>query len=156
MSKPTEHVPTLAAPHVYRRRIRFGESDAATIAYTGNFPLYALEAIEDWFELWGDHDWYDLNVKHGFGTPFVNITMDLKAPLRPREVVAMTVTLPKVGTSSMTFQVDGVRPDGVLSFTSTLVCVTAHPAEQRTIPIPAALRARIDAYRAACAEVLAS
>ncbi|MGC2856093.1 acyl-CoA thioesterase [Novispirillum sp. DQ9] len=150
MSKPIDEVAGLTAPFVHTRRIRFGESDAAGIVYTGNFPLLALEAVEEWFALWGDAEWYDINARQGFGTPFVHLSLDLKAPLRPAEVLAMTVTLPEVGTSSMTFAVEGRRPDGVLSFTATLMCVTARPAEEKTIPIPAPLRARIDAYRAAC------
>lgn len=154
MSKPTEalDVAGLSAPFVLRRRMRFGESDAAQIIYTGVFPQLALEAVEEWFAVWGDAEWYAINMHRGFGTPFVHLSVDLKAPLRPAEVVDLTVRLPKVGTTSMTFQVEGRRPDGVLSFTSTLVCVTAQPAEERKIPIPDPLRARIDAYRAACGE----
>lgn len=153
MSKPTEDLATaLGAPFVVRRRLRFGETDAAGIIYSGNFPMLALEAVEEWFERWGDAEWSDINASRGFGTPFVHMSMDLKAPLRPAEVLEMTVRLPKAGTSSMTFVVEGHRPDGVLSFTATLVCVTAVHAEDKAIPIPAPLRARIDAYRAACGE----
>ncbi len=147
----SEQSSSAQAPLVRRHRVRFGESDAARIAYTGRFPLWALEAVEDWFDLWANHDWYEINVARGFGTPFVRLELDIAAPLRPRETLAMTVLIARVGRASITFQVEGRRDDGRLCFTSKLTCVTAATREMRAIPIPAALRARIEAYRAACA-----
>jgi 4-hydroxybenzoyl-CoA thioesterase len=160
MSKPIEDtalidqtaVPDLPVPFIYRRRIRFGESDAARIAYTGQFPMWALEAVEEWCDIWGGADWYEINVHRGFGTPFVHISVDIEAPLRPKDVAEMKVFIPKVGRSSITWRVECFRPDGVRSFVSNMVCVTAATEEMKSIPIPPDFRARIDAYRAACGE----
>jgi acyl-CoA thioesterase FadM len=143
----------LEAPYVARHRVRFGESDSARIAYTGQFPIWALEAIEDWFDLWGDHDWYVINVERGFGTPFVRLEMDLKAALRPRDILETTVLIPKAGRSSIVFEVQGRRAaDGVLCFVGTFTCVTAATPVVKAIPIPDDLRTRIEAYRTACAQ----
>lgn len=142
----------LAAPYVLHRRIRFGESDAARIAYTGFFPQYALEAIEDWFDVWGGADWYVINSHEGWGTPFVHISLDIEAPLIPPETAAFQVWLDKVGTSSMHFRVEAFRANGQKSFTCRAICVTArsNAGAMKSIPIPDRLRARIDAYRRAC------
>ena len=37
------------APLIVRRIVKFGETDAAGIVYTGHFLDYALEAFEVWF-----------------------------------------------------------------------------------------------------------
>lgn len=75
MSKPTDAVATAAgaaaidypAPYVYRRRVRWGDSDAARIAYTVRFFDYAMEAIEGWFDDVLGSDWYISNTQHGLG-----------------------------------------------------------------------------------------
>lgn len=114
MSKPTDAVATAAgaaaidypAPYVYRRRVRWGDSDAARIAYTVRFFDYAMEAIEGWFDDVLGSDWYISNTQHGLGSPFVHVEMDIQAPLRPREMVNVKVLVADTGRSTIRFRVE--------------------------------------------------
>ena len=110
-------------PFVYEIRVGWGDCDPAKIAYTGRLPDFALSAIDAWWEhtLGGD-GWYQLEMDRGFGTPFVHLSMDFRAPVTPRHRL-MCETFPvRLGTKSITFRVLG-RQDGVLCFEGTFTCV---------------------------------
>ena len=112
-----------APPFVYEIRVGWGDCDPAKIAYTGRLPDFALSAIDAWWEhtLGGD-GWYQLEMDRGFGTPFVHLSMDFRAPVTPRHRL-MCETFPvRLGTKSITFRVLG-RQDGVLCFEGTFTCV---------------------------------
>ena len=111
------------APFVYEIRVGWGDCDPAKIAYTGRLPDFALSAIDAWWEdtLGGD-GWYQLEMDRGFGTPFVHLSMDFRAPVTPRHRL-MCETFPvRLGTKSITFRVLGCQ-DGVLCFEGTFTCV---------------------------------
>ncbi|HYD69803.1 acyl-CoA thioesterase [Azospirillum sp.] len=158
MSKPIEVPPIevpdapYPAPYVHDRKVRFGHSDAARIAYTIRLFDYAMEAIEGWFEEVLGNSWYDLNTVHGVGSPFVHGDLDIQAPLRPGEGVAVTVLVEETGRSTVRFRVTGVRGDGVPSFAGAWVCSFIDTASMRSIPIPEPLAHRIAEYRRRCAE----
>lgn len=147
MSKLTETPPI---PFVHRRVVNWGDTDAARIVYTGRFLDFALEAIEDWFRTVVGYGWYEMNVDLGVGTPFVKADIDFKAPLTPRDELRTTVLVERAGRSSMTFNVEGEREDGVRSFTGRLVCCAVATGEMKPVEIPADWRERIDRYVAAC------
>src|SRR5271166_435143 len=69
----------LPAPFVHRIRVRWGDCDPAKIAYTGNIPAWALEAIESWWEHHAGVDWYRINLDRNVGTPFVHMKMDFRS-----------------------------------------------------------------------------
>jgi len=116
MSKPIEGG--------FRHEIRVGwaDCDPARIAFTGRIPYWALEAIDAW---WGEVtgvDWYALNVDRGFGTPFVHMDLDFRAPVTPRHALICAVRLEALGNSSIRHRVEG-RQDGVLCFEGAFVSV---------------------------------
>ncbi|MBI3445144.1 MAG: acyl-CoA thioesterase [Magnetospirillum sp.] len=131
----------------HERRVHFGDSDAARIVYTPRFLEYAMEALEIFMADWIGYDWYHINRVHGFGTPFVRIGMEIKAPLRPGDRVMIRVLVDKVGGSSLHFRTVGVRKDGVTAFETSFVCVVADQEAEKAVPIPAPMRARLEAYR---------
>ncbi len=93
MSKPTE-----GADFCHRIRVGWADCDPARIAFTGRIPYWALAAIDAW---WGHHtgdDWYRLNVDKGFGTPFVHMDLDFRAPVTPRHPLECKVRLLRLGT----------------------------------------------------------
>lgn len=137
-------------PYVHERKIRFGHSDAAGIAYTVRFFDFAMEAIEGWFEQVAGTPWYVINTELGYGTPFVHIEMDIKAPLRPGDHLACRVLVKETGRSSIRFGVDGFDGDDNLVFVSQWVCVLADNRAMKSIPIPDDLAARIAQYRRCC------
>ncbi|HEY0834736.1 MAG TPA: acyl-CoA thioesterase [Azospirillum sp.] len=151
MAKPVE-VPDAPypAPYVHRRKVRFGDSDAARIAYTIRLFDYAMEAIEGWFEEVLGNSWYHLNTECGIGSPFVHGDLDIQAPLKPGDGVAVTVLVEGTGRSTVSFRVEGRRGDGVASFGGAWVCSFVDTATMRSIPIPEPLAQRIEEYRRRC------
>ena len=149
MSKPTETPDDSAgAPFVYRREIFWGDTDTALIVYTGRFVDYALEAIESWYRVHLDTDWYRLNVDRKIGTPFVHVEMDFVSPLTPKDRLAVEVRVDHMGTSSLGFRVLGYANEERLSFRGHMVCAFIDIATKSKIPIPEAFRDRIAAYQA--------
>ncbi len=72
----------------------------ARIAYTARFLDYAMEAIERWCQDRLGTGWYEMNVDEGIGTPFVHVEMDFRSPVTPRDTLASTVRLIRLGGSS--------------------------------------------------------
>ncbi|WP_299371041.1 thioesterase family protein [uncultured Tateyamaria sp.] len=121
-------------------RVTWGDCDPARIAYTGRLPWFALDAINAWWEahLGGD-GWYQLEIDRNIGTPFVHMSMDFRAPVTPRHRLRCAVWPSALGTSSVTFRVDG-RQDGTLCFEGTFVCVFIIADEFKSQPAPPSLR----------------
>ncbi len=121
---------------VHTRKIVWADSDPAGIAYSGRFPNFALEAIEAWC---GDRlgmAWHEMHQNLGGGTPFVHMSMDFRASLRPGDALATAVALRKAGRSSMEFAVTGRLADGKVSFEGRFVCVFVDDATHQSRPIP--------------------
>lgn len=147
MSEPSGRA---AAPFIYRRRVRWGEADAARIAYTGKFPHFAMEALDDFFlEVLGEN-WYLNTVERNRGNPFVHLSLDFMSPLTPEDTVQIAVWIEKLGRSAITFWVEGHVP-GAKSFTGRFVTVCVRYPENKSIDIPEDVRARAEAYQKACA-----
>jgi acyl-CoA thioesterase FadM len=129
---------------VWRRRVGFGDCDPARIAYTGRIPEFALEAIDAFWEdlLDGDH-WFNQLVTLGFGTPFVHLEFDFKAPVTPRHPLLLAVAPVALGESSITFAVTA-RQDGVVRFVARSVSVFVESAGFTKIPVPDRVRGAIE------------
>lgn len=139
MSKPTE------TGFSHEIRVHWGDCDPARIAYTARIPAWALESIEAW---WDHHvgvgGWFHTEFDRGFGTPFVHMSLDFRAPITPRHRLVCTVVPVRLGETSVEWRVTG-RQDGVLCFAGRFVCVfVAQPAFTKAPP-PADVRALIEA-----------
>lgn len=121
---------------VHHRVITWSDTDAAGIAYTGRFPNFALEAIDAWFHDRLGADWFQLHNRHGGGTPFVHMSMDFRASLRPRDDLFTTVALAKAGRSSLEFAVVGRMESGTIAFEGRFVCVFVDDATGRPRQAP--------------------
>ncbi len=144
MSRPTEG-PGNAGVFVHRRRILWGETDAARIAYTARFLDFAMEATEAWFRERLGAGWYELNLDHGIGTPFVHASLDFRSPLTPRDELETAVALARLGGSSLRFSLAG-RADGGrrLVYEATLVCAFVDAAAMRPVRVPDAFRPALE------------
>lgn len=101
----------------------WGDCDAAEIVYTGRLPGFALDAIDAWWENLTQGDgWYQLNLDHNIGTPFVNMNFNFKAPVTPRHKLKCFVWPTNLGKSSIEFQVEALQNE-TLCFTASFVCV---------------------------------
>jgi YbgC/YbaW family acyl-CoA thioester hydrolase len=131
------------SPFVHVRRISWADTDAARIAYTARFLGFALEAIEAWWRDRMGTDWYEMNVARGIGTPFVHVSLDFRSPVTPRDTLATTVRLARLGGSSLRFVVAG-RAGRRPVYEGTLVCAFVDAAAMRPIGVPAEFRPALE------------
>ena len=136
MPRPTE-------PFIHRRRILWGETDAARIAYTARFLDFAMEAVEAWFHDRLGTGWFEMNVDHNIGTPFVHASLDFRSPVTPRDELGSTVRLTRLGGSSLRFAVVG-HAGARLVYECTLVCAFVDSAAMRPILVPDRFRPALE------------
>ena len=140
---PAEELPDLPpGPFVYVRRVRWGECDPAKIAYTGNIPGMALEAVEDWVKACTGADWYVGHLDQGIGTPFVHLSCDFTAPITPRHDLVCHLTVERLGRASVATRVEALQ-DGRLCLKARYVFACVDAESMKPIPIPPAIRARM-------------
>jgi len=140
----------MSVPYVHRRRIQWGDTDAAQIVYTVRFFDFIMEAIEGWFWAVVGVDWYRLNLDMNLGTPFVHVDMDFKAPLTPRHDLETIVRVERLGSKSLTFQISGRRSDGTSSFEARFICCMVDNRTMTPVAVPDEMRDRIRGYMDAC------
>ena len=143
--KPTE-------PFVHRRQISWGDTDTARIVYTARIPHFAMEAIEAWFVDRVGTGFYDLATEHRLGTPFVHIELDFRSPMTPRDRIATTVLLERMGRSSLTFGLTShAEAEGRLCWSGRFICVYTNPETYKSVEVPErfrdALRSEVDLFR---------
>ncbi|WP_147110523.1 thioesterase family protein [Tateyamaria sp. syn59] len=130
----------MSQPFRHEIRVTWGDCDPARIAYTARLPWFALDAINAWWEahLGGD-GWYQLELDHNVGTPFVHMCMDFRSPVTPRHRLICEVWPSRLGEKSVTFRVDGWQ-GGSLCFEGTFTCVFVIADRFESQPAPPALR----------------
>jgi 4-hydroxybenzoyl-CoA thioesterase len=129
-------------------RVGWGDCDPALIAYTGRLPVFALEAIDAWWEHHLGQGWYQMELDRGLGTPFVHLSLDFRAPVTPRHRLECRTWPVALGGTSVTFRVDGVQ-DGVVCFSGRFVCVFVVPKALTKRTPPEEVRALIERHIAA-------
>ncbi|MFV0244254.1 MAG: acyl-CoA thioesterase [Qingshengfaniella sp.] len=126
-------------------RVSWGHCDPAKIVYTGHLPGMALEAINAWWAHHGGADWYQMELDQDIGTPFVNMSMDFRAPVTPRHRLVCRVWPNRLGKTSVGFHVDGFQ-DGRLCFSGDFVCVFVKASIFGKITPPPQLRDIVAAH----------
>jgi acyl-CoA thioesterase FadM len=127
------------APFVHRRRITFGDTDAAGIVYTPRAAHFGVEAIEAWLLERLGIVWSHMILHDRMGTPFVRLEVDFISPMAPPDELATEVRLERAGRSSLTFRLAG-RIGDRLCWRGCFVCAFISVETQRSIPIPEAYR----------------
>ena len=140
----------MTAPLIYKRRPHWGDTDAAQIVFTGKIADYILEAIDEFMREVVQMPWFELNVDHKMGTPFVSVKYDIFAPLTPRGEIDCAVYVQKLGNTSVTFRVIMHNHEGVKCVDASTVNVFVNNQTMTKIDIPADYRARIEQYMADC------
>ncbi|HEX7007537.1 MAG TPA: thioesterase family protein [Alphaproteobacteria bacterium] len=139
-----------AAPMVVRRIVKFGETDAAGVVYSGNFLDYALEAFEVWFREVVGVTWQEQHHDIGVGTPAVACSLEFFRPLRSGDVLDITVLIDRIGRGSYTTRTIGRNEAGQEVFVGLLTFASIRFADRKPVPLPALYRERMTAYVAAC------
>lgn len=129
---------------VHTINVTWGDCDPALIVYTGRLPWMALDAINAWWEDLLDGDgMFQMEIDRGYGTPFVNLSMDFRSPVTPRHPLRLHTRPVKLGTKSITFRVDGYQ-DGVLCFEGRFTSVFIVAGKFTSRPAPDEIRSLVE------------
>ena len=133
----------MPTPYFHEIRVTWAHCDPAGIAYTGQLPMFALDAINGFWEHHLGGGWYHMELDRGFGTPFVHMSLDFQSPVTPRHRLLCAVEPTRLGTTSIEFRVTG-RQDGTTCFTGTFVCVFVTAGAFQKQPPPQDIREIIE------------
>jgi 4-hydroxybenzoyl-CoA thioesterase len=132
-------------PFVHRRIVVWGDTDPAAIVYTGRFLDFMLEAIEALMRERIGADWYRMTLDEKTGTPFVNVGLDFRSPVTPREPLDTRVVVSRVGRTSVTCAVRGSGAESaVLKFTGSATFVFVRTTDGKPRDIPLAYRRALE------------
>lgn len=133
-------------PHEFRRPVRFDEIDAAGFVYFPKVVALAHEALERLLEDARPGGYASWVIGDRIGLPCVHVAADFEAPLRFGDVIMVTTSVVKFGTTSVTLLVDVTRADGVHCATIDYVvaCAELHGPSKR--PLPPELRDALARY----------
>jgi 4-hydroxybenzoyl-CoA thioesterase len=129
----------------YSQPVRFADVDHAGIVYYPRFFHYFHVAFE---ELWrarvGPAAYSEIIDKDRIGFPAVRAECDFKAPLKFGDTAEIEVTIPRLGTKSITFRYRIFRSaDRVLCAEGQVVCAVVDLAKFVAVAIPADVAAML-------------
>ena len=123
--------------------VRFGDLDAAGIAYYPNLVNFLHEAFEDFFAGHVGRPYPEV-YREGVGFPTVKVEMEFLSPVRYGDRVQVGLTVERVGNSSVQIRYAG-SVDGRAVFKARNVAVVVDMKTFRPTPLPAWLRERFEA-----------
>ena len=127
-------------------RVRWAEVDMQKIVFNPHYLMYFDCAIADYWRALAMP--YEAAMQLLDGDIFLRkTTVEFNASARMDDRLDVALRCDRIGNSSMTF-VGAIFRDGQLLNTGELVYVFADPATQTSRPVPAPLRALIEAYEA--------
>ena len=134
-----------AGPFVHDHPLGWGDADPAQIAYTANIPGWGLRALEAWYKACLGCNWFEMTMDFGVGTPFVHLTCDFVAPITPRMPLRCTVTVDRLGRSSIGHRLEGGQ-DGRVCFRAGFVAAFVDSVRMKAIRIPPVMRDNIERF----------
>jgi 4-hydroxybenzoyl-CoA thioesterase len=134
------------------RRVLWGECDPSGFIYTPRAMDYSTEMIHAFCRAMIGQTDAD-NIAGGWGMPMVRVECDYITTLMCDQEVVLTLRVERLGGSSITYGIEAVGSDGTAFFRVRQISCAISLDPVKPIPIPENLRARIAAYRHACAAV---
>ncbi|QTD47152.1 YbgC/FadM family acyl-CoA thioesterase [Ottowia testudinis] len=130
----------------HRLRVRWAEVDMQKIVFNPHYLMYFDCAIADYWSALAMP--YEAAMRQLDGDIFLRkTTVEFHASARLDDRLDVALRCDRIGNSSMTFP-GAIFRDGQLLSAGELVYVFADPATQTSRPVPAPLRALIEAYEA--------
>jgi 4-hydroxybenzoyl-CoA thioesterase len=129
-----------------RFTVAFDEADSEGIVFFGNYFRLAHRALEQWLPSVGV-SWAEWFAAEEYGVPLRHVEADYIGPLRPGDVFEATIQVSEMGESSVVFEYEFLAAGKIVARLKTTHVFVARPAMKK-IPIPAALRARLNNLRA--------
>ncbi len=126
---------------VHRRRIVWGDTDAAGIVYTPRIAHFVVEAVEAWFRERLSVEWLA-----GPRTPFVSLGCRFISPMTPADTIDVEVSLVRAGRSALDFALVA-RAESRLCWTAETTCVFVDGDTFKSRPIPTNLLVAVEAER---------
>lgn len=127
------------------RTVEWGDSDPAALINSPRAFDFAVECIEGFYRDVLGLGFVDLLRDRAMGAPIVHASCDFRASLRESETVALTLSIERLGGSSVTWRIDALR-DGTLVFEVRMISSFIDLADGRPVPIPDDFRARMTPY----------
>jgi YbgC/YbaW family acyl-CoA thioester hydrolase len=125
--------------------VRFGDIDAAGIAYYPRLVNFLHEAFEDFFAGHVGRPYPDV-LREGLAFPTVKVEMEFLHPVRHGDRIQIEVVVEKIGRSSLAIRYAG-SVGGRLVFNAGNTVVVVDPKTFRPTPVPDWLRQRLEAAR---------
>jgi len=138
---------TPARPYRAHVLVRFGDCDPAGIVFYPRYLEIFNNIVEDWCREGLHLSFPDLITQRGWGLPTAHLDVDFTAPSRFGEVLSATLTVHRVGASSVHLDITLCGPDGGLRVRGSVVLVLIDRKPHKAISIPDDLRARLLAFR---------
>ncbi|HUA75848.1 MAG TPA: thioesterase family protein [Solirubrobacteraceae bacterium] len=127
------HADRAASPFVHPLRVRYGECDPQGIVFNANYLLY-FDVV--FTELWrvAVGPWQEM-VQRGFDAVVADARISFRAPARFDDELQLQARIAKLGTTSLTTEIDVVR-DGEVLVSGSLrhVCVSAETWQKTELP----------------------
>lgn len=135
-------------PFTLRRRVKWGDTDAAGVVYTPRFVDYVVETSEA-FNAWllGGPP-YLKRVEHGFGTPMKAMSFEFNRSLYPDDQLDIRVHILDIRTRTYDMALEGWSLEGENVFRSMVTpIILPSDKERRSVPIPDFFRELLEGYR---------
>ena len=123
--------------------VRFGDLDPAGIAYYPNLVNFLHVAFEDFFVGYVGRPYPEV-YREGLAFPTVHVEMEFLSPVRYGDHVDVTVTVERVGRSSVQLRYEGAVA-GRPVFRAHNTAVTVDMKTFTAMPVPEWLRERFQA-----------
>ena len=133
---------------VRERRIRFSDCDPAGIVFYPQYFVMFNGLVEDWVNEGLGLSYHGFVAERRIGLPTVHLDADFKAVSPLGDLVALQLSVEKLGRTSLTLQVQCAgRDHGDVRIAMHQVIVTTSLDTHRAIEIPADLRAAIERFK---------
>ena len=123
--------------------VRFGDLDAAGIAYYPNLVNFLHEAFEDFFAGHVGRPYPEV-YREGIGFPTVKLEVEFVSPVRYGDCVEVALAVERIGRSSVQIRYEG-SVQGRPVFHARNVAVVVDMKTFRPVPLPDWLRTRFEA-----------
>ena len=130
---------------VKEKLIRFQHCDPAGIVFYPHYFVLFHELVEDWFNEGIGESYAEFVKHHGMGLPMVRVECEFVAPNSIGDMLALALTVKRIGTSSIVLGVRGTAR-GRESIKATLTVVHTSLRELRAVPVPAELRSAMSRF----------